>query len=68
MPEILFIAEQEADGGYVARAHGYAIFAQADSEAELAQAVRDAVRCHFEEHTRPQVIRLHIVRDIVLAA
>lgn len=70
MSEILFVAEQEPDGGFVARAHGHAIFTQADtdSEAELAEAVRDAVRCHFDEAERPALIRLHIVRDIVLAA
>ncbi len=68
MSEILFVAEQEADGGFVARAHALPIFAQADSEAELADAVRDAVRCHFEGAEKPSLIRLHIVRDIVLAA
>jgi hypothetical protein len=28
--------------------------------------VRDAVHCHFEEGTRPQIIRLHLVRDVVI--
>lgn len=68
MTEILFVAEQDAEGGYVARAHGHAIVTQADSEAELPDIVRDAVRCHFDEADRPALIRLHIVRDVVLAA
>ena len=31
--------------------------------------LRDAVRCHFpDEQTRPKIIRLHIVRDEVIAS
>jgi hypothetical protein len=30
-------------------------------------AVRDAVICHFEEETRPKIIRLHFVREEVIA-
>jgi hypothetical protein len=29
--------------------------------------VRDALICHFEEAERPRVVRLHLVRDEVLA-
>ena len=29
--------------------------------------VRDAVRCHFDEGKAPRVVRLHFVRDEVLA-
>ena len=35
---------------------------------ELRAMVRDAVRCHFDEGQGPRVIRLHYVRDEVLAA
>jgi hypothetical protein len=41
---------------------------EADSLDELRVQVRDAVRCHFEEDRRPAVIRLHFVRDEVIAA
>jgi len=68
MTEILFVAQQDADGGFIASAHGHAIFTQADSQAELEDAVRDAVRCHFEPAERPTLIRLHLVQDFVLAA
>lgn len=37
-------------------------------QAELEDAVRDAVRCHFEPANRPALIRLHVVQDFVLAA
>ena len=30
--------------------------------------VRDAVQCHFEEGDRPQIIRLHFVKEEVLVA
>jgi hypothetical protein len=29
--------------------------------------LQDAVRCHFEENERPRVIRLHLVKDEVIA-
>jgi hypothetical protein len=68
--EIIFeVREDDVDGGYNARALGHDIFTQADSLGELREMVRDAVACHFEgqEH-RPRVIRLHFVRDEILAA
>jgi hypothetical protein len=46
----------------------HAIFTQADSLDELRKAVREAVQCHFEEGSRPPVIRLHIVKDEVMPA
>jgi hypothetical protein len=51
-----------------ARALGHAIFTEADDLAALRDAVRDAVRCHFDEEERPRVIRLHLVREEVFAA
>ncbi len=68
--EIIFeVREDEVDGGYNARALGHDIFTQADSLDELRRMVRDAVTCHFgEAGSRPSVIRLHFVRDEVLAA
>jgi len=61
--EALFSVEEAAEGGYVARALGCSIFTEADTWDELKRAVRDAVRCHFDEGERPDVIRLHAVRD-----
>jgi len=47
-----------------------ALVAQALQAAEdvLREEVRDAVRCHFGKNGGPSVIRLHYVRDEVLAA
>jgi len=66
--EIVFVVEEAAEGGYVARAVGASIVTEADDLAGIRAEVRDAVRCHFDEAERPAVIRLHLVRDEVLAA
>jgi hypothetical protein len=67
--EIVFLVEEDADGGFTARALGQPIFTQADSLPELRKMARDAVRCHFPQAgARPAVIRLHFVRDEVLAS
>ncbi len=66
--EIIFIVQESADGGLEASAVGHSIFTQAETKEALRAAVRDAVRCHFDEHERPKLIRLHFVRDEVLAA
>ena len=65
--EIIFIVEESPEEGYEARALGYSIFTQAESLDELRSMVQDAVRCHFEERDRPRVIRLHLVKDEVIA-
>jgi hypothetical protein len=66
--EIIFLVADSPEGGYEARALGHSIYTEADSDDELRAAVRDAVACHFDEAERPSVIRLHFVREEVLAA
>lgn len=68
MNEIVFLVEEEPEGGWMARAIGESIFTQADTIAELREFVKDAVNCHYEEGDRPRLIRLHIVRDEVIAS
>jgi predicted RNase H-like HicB family nuclease len=67
--EIIFeVREDDVDGGYNARALGFDIFTQGDTLEELRSMVKDAVACHFgEDIKRPQMIRLHFVRDEVMA-
>ena len=68
MSEIVFLIEEDPDGGFNARALGESIITQADSMDELRQMIRDAVRCHFaDEAARPRVIRLRTVHDEVIA-
>jgi hypothetical protein len=66
--EIIFAIEDAPEGGYVAHALGHSIFTEADTLDALRESVRDAVRCHFDEGDRPKVIRLHFVREEVIAA
>ena len=68
MTELIFIVEESPDGGLTATAVGHDIVTEADDEAELHVMVRDAVRCHFDDAERPKLLRLHFVRDDVIAA
>ncbi len=68
MSEIVFLVEDAPEGGLTARALGESIFVRAEDLDDLREQVRDAVRCHFDESASPAVIRLHYVRDEVLAA
>jgi hypothetical protein len=67
MNELIFLVEEAPEGGFTARALGQSIFTEAESLEELRRSVRDAVQCHFDEGKAPKVIRLHFVRDEVLA-
>jgi predicted RNase H-like HicB family nuclease len=67
--EIIFeVRDDEVDGGYTATALGYGIHTQGDTLEELRTMVKDAVACYFDESMEaPKLIRLHFVRDEVLA-
>lgn len=67
MNELIFLVEGAPEGGYSARALGAAIFTEADTLPELRVQVRNAVRCHYDDEDRPQVIRLHFAYDEVIA-
>jgi hypothetical protein len=68
MRELIFLVQDAPEGGFTARALGEAIFTEADTMDALRQMVRDAVECHFDEGTMPDIIRLHYSRDDVLVA
>lgn len=68
MNEIIFLIEEEIEGGYSARALGESIITQGESVEELRANIRDAVDCHFDVADKPKVIRLHFVTEEVLAA
>jgi len=69
MNEIIFEVREAEEGGYWARALGHSIFTQGEDWNDLRAMVKDAVTCHFEQQSeRPKIIRLHFVRDEVLAA
>jgi len=68
MNEIIFIAEEAAEGGFIAKAVGTPIITEADSWTMLQEQVRDAVRCHFDAPNSPRIIRLHFIREETIAA
>jgi hypothetical protein len=68
MNEIIFLVEESPDGGYEAKALSAPIFTEADTLDELRMMIRDAVACHFDQGDCPQIIRLHFVREEVIAS
>jgi hypothetical protein len=67
MEEVIFIVEESPEGGFVAKGLGISIYTEAESMEELRTAVKDAVLCHFDDEKK-RIIRLHIVKDEVIAA
>lgn len=70
MKEIVFeVTDDEVDGGYSASALGFGIHTQGDSLHEIRRNIREAVDCYFGGTIpRPELIRLHFVRDEILEA
>jgi predicted RNase H-like HicB family nuclease len=65
--ELVFLVETDSEGGYIAQSDGEDIFTQADDLDTLKTMIRDAIDCHFlDPAEKPQIIRLHIVRDEVM--
>jgi len=65
--ELIFEVREAPEGGYTARVLGASIFTEADDWASLEAEIRDAVECHYESDERPSIVRLHFVRDQLLA-
>jgi hypothetical protein len=67
MQEIIFVVEEGAEGGYIAKALGVSIFTEAENIPDLKEAIKDAVKCHFDDD-RQRIIRMHVVKEEVFAA
>ena len=66
--EIIFEVTDAEEGGYCAHALGFSIFTEGDTMEQLRQNVREATDCYFDETMEaPKIIRLHFVRDEVMA-
>ncbi len=68
MNEVIFIINESLDGGFEAKALDHSIYTEADSVEELKIMIRDAVNCHFDPADIPKVIRLHFVKEEVIAS
>lgn len=64
MKELVFIVEESQEGGFYARAVGQSIVTEGDTIEELQQMIRDAVQCHFNEAEKPELIHLHVTREL----
>jgi hypothetical protein len=67
MSELIFLVQEDPDGGYTARALGESVFTEADDLKMLRKNIRQAVACHFDKGKGPKVLRLQFVREEVLA-
>jgi predicted RNase H-like HicB family nuclease len=66
MKELIFMVEEDVDGGFYASALGLSIHVQGETIAELKSNIKDAVKCHFDdEEDIPGIIRLHQVKEEV---
>jgi predicted RNase H-like HicB family nuclease len=67
MSEIIFLVEESPEGGFTAKCLTDSIFTQAETIDSLREMIKDAVRCHYENETK-RIVRLHIVKEEVIAA
>ena len=67
MEEIIFLVEEAPEGGYTAKGLNASIYTEAESMEQLRETVKDAVNCHFDDGKK-RIIRLHIVKDEIIAA
>lgn len=65
--EIVFSVTQDNDDGYIAECLSHDIFTQGNNWDELRANVHEAVAAYFFDQPAPAQIRLHLVRDEVLA-
>lgn len=68
MSELVFEVTQEQDGGFCAECLSENIFTQGDTWEALRRNVQEAVRAfYFDQPQAARPIRLHLVRDELLA-
>jgi len=69
MSELVFDVSQEADGGFCAECLSDTIVTEGNTWEELRKIVQEVVRAfYFDQPDKlPSVIRLHLVRDEVMA-
>jgi len=67
MSEIIFIVEDSDEGGFTAKCLGHSIYTEGETLDELKENVKDAIKCHFDVKDIPRIVRLHIVKDEVIA-
>jgi hypothetical protein len=66
--EIIFVVEEASERGYEARALGYPIFTEAETSETLKGMLKDRGSLQLWGDRGPSLIRLHLVKDEVIAA
>jgi hypothetical protein len=67
--EVIFVVRERETGGYTARAPGHSIVVEAETWEQLRENARAAAVLHLKDApARPTLIRLHLVKDDVIAA
>ncbi len=67
MEELIFLVEESPEGGYSAKGLGLGIFTEGETLEELQTNIKDAIHCHFD-NSKPRLVRLHLVKEVVFAA
>jgi len=65
--EIIFIIEESLDSGFEAKAVGFPIFTEGETEEEIKKNLLEAVRCHFDENEMLSYITIRFLRDEQIA-
>ena len=62
--ELIFLVEEDPEGGFSAKAIGESIFTQGETIEEIKTNIKGAIACHYErKEDIPACIRLHIVHE-----
>jgi hypothetical protein len=65
--ELIFLVEEDPQGGLTAKAIGESIFTQGETLDEIKANIKDALSCHYErKEDIPACIRLHVVHEETL--
>lgn len=59
--EIVFLIEEDPEGGYTARVLGEPIFTEGETVDEIREAIREAPRTHFDDTTQLPLIQTHLL-------
>jgi predicted RNase H-like HicB family nuclease len=65
--QIVFEVTQEAGGGFCSECLTESIFTQGETWEELRANVKQAVEAYYFDRHKPRGVRLHLVRDEMLA-
>jgi hypothetical protein len=68
MKELIFDVSIDEDGRWFAEGRGESIFTDGADWEDLKANVREVVEAFYFDIPKPEVVRLHMVRDEVLAA